>query len=283
MALHFRAYAPWLPVVLIAPAPLAVWRDAFAAVALVSAVPLAALGVLVWDARVVLRWAPHAAAVAAGALLGGALFQLLPEAYDRNADRATVPVVVAAGVAAFFVLEWLLHGTHDHHDDAHALSGGESATDASGRRRALVRLAITGDALHNLVDGALVAATFLADVRAGLLTTAAVALHELPREFGTFGAIVHGGVSARRALAYNAATALAAGLGAALTLTFGARAATLAPVVLPFAAGNFLYLAGALLRSLARGTPPPERARAWAARVGLVLLGLLATGIPALV
>ncbi|GJG87034.1 hypothetical protein tb265_22150 [Gemmatimonadetes bacterium T265] len=264
----------------VAPAPAAVWRDTFTAVALVSAVPLAALAVLAWDARLVHRWAPHAAAVAAGALLGGALFQLLPEAYARNAAPATVPAAVGVGVVAFFALEWVLHGTHDHHAHGHAL--GESRPGSDGRG-ALVPLAVTGDALHNLVDGALVAATFLADVRAGLLTTAAVALHEVPREFGTFGAIVHGGVPARRALAYNAATALAAGAGAALTLTFGARAAALAPVVLPFAAGNFLYLAGALLRSLAREPAPDGRGRAWARRLALVALGALATGLPALV
>lgn len=263
-------------------APPAVWRDAFAAVAVVSLVPLAALAVLAWDARLVRRWAPHAAAVAAGALLGGALFQLLPEAYARNADRTAVPVVVGAGMAAFFVLEWLLHGTHDHHDHGHAFNPapGDGRSAGPARRGALVRLAVTGDALHNLVDGALVAATFLADVRAGVLTTVAVALHEVPREFGTFGAIVHGGVPARRALAYNALTALAAGGGAALTLTFGARAAELAPVVLPFAAGNFLYLAGALLRSLAR---EGAGGRAWARRLALVSLGVLATGLPALV
>lgn len=258
---------------LVSPAPAPVWRAAFAAVALLSAVPLAALGVLAWDARLVRRWAPHAAAVAAGALLGGALFQLLPEAYARTPDRATVPAVVAAGVAAFFALEWLLHGTHDHHDLAHGAGA------AAGRRRALVRLAVTGDAIHNLVDGALVAATFLADVRAGVLTTAAVALHEVPREFGTFGAIVHGGVPARRALAYNAATAVAAGVGAAITLTFGERAAALAPVVLPFAAGNFLYLAGVLWRSLAR----ERTVGGWVRRGGLVLVGVIATGLPALV
>ena len=209
------------------PAPSALWRATFAAVALVSAVPLAALGALTLHGGLVRRWAPHAAAVAAGALLGAALFQLLPEAYARAGDRAAVPATVAAGIAAFFALEWLLHGTHDHHDEGHATGRGG---------RTLVPLAVTGDAVHNLVDGALIAATFLADARAGVLTTAAVALHEVPREFGTFGAVVHGGTSPRRALAYNAATALAAGAGAALTLTFGARAAQLAPTVLPFAA-----------------------------------------------
>lgn len=253
------------------------WRVTFAAIALVSVVPLAALGAVVLHGGLVRRWAPHAAAVAVGALLGAALFQLLPEAYARAADGATVPVTVAAGVVAFFALEWLLHGAHDHHDEGHAFGAGE--TGAGGRT--LVRLAVTGDALHNLVDGALIAATFLADARAGVLTTAAVALHEVPREFGTFGAVVHGGVSPRRALAYNAATALAAAAGAAITLTFGARAAALAPAVLPFAAGNFLYLAGALLRSLARGAP--AGAVAWARRLALVGLGLLATGLPTLV
>lgn len=276
-------FAHVLPHVLLSAAPLAVWRDAFGAVAIVSAVPLAALAALAWNARIVRRWAPQAAAVAAGALLGGALFQLLPEAYAHASDRTTVPLVVAAGVAAFFVLEWLLHGTHDHHDEVHALGGAAgTAHDTARRGRTLVGLAVTGDALHNFVDGALIAATFLADVRAGLLTTAAIALHEVPREFGTFGAIVHGGVPARRALAYNAATALAAGAGAAVTLTFGAQAAALAPVVLPFAAGNFLYLSGALLRSLVRGRAETSP-RTWAEQVALLLLGLAMTGLPVLI
>ncbi|HEY0779661.1 MAG TPA: ZIP family metal transporter [Gemmatirosa sp.] len=265
------------------PAPFAVWRDTLAAVALVGAVPLAALAALAWDARVVRRWAPHAAAVAAGALLGAALFQLLPEARARGASGVTPALALAAGAAIFYALERALHGTHDHHHGAHTPN---VAADGAPRHGSLVALAVAGDALHNFVDGALVAATFLADVRAGVLTTAAVALHEVPREFGTFGAIVHGGVPPRRALAYNAATALAAGAGAAVTLTFGARAAALAPVVLPFAAGNFLYLAGALVRSLAsepRASGGNGARAAWARRLALMLLGVLATGLPALV
>ncbi len=228
--------------------------------------PLAALGALALHGRLVRRWAPHAAAVAAGALLGGALFQLLPEAYARNPHGPVVAGTAVAGVIAFALLERLLHGTHDHHDEGHAFGG-----------RTLVRLAVTGDAVHNLVDGALIAATFLADVRAGVLTTAAVALHEVPREFGTFGAIVHGGVTARRAVAYNAATALAAALGAGVTLTFGERAAELAPAVLPFAAGNFLYLAGVLLRAVAAGPG------GWIQRTALVGVGVVVTGGAALV
>ena len=256
------------------------WRDTLVAVGIVSAVPLAALALLAWDPRVVRRWAPHATAVAAGALLGAALFQLVPEARAHGATSGGLAVGTAAGAALFFVLEWLLHGTHDHHDGAHTAG---AADDAPPRRSVLVPLAVAGDALHNFVDGALVAATFLADVRAGVVTTAAVALHEVPREFGTFGAIVHGGVPARRALAYNAATALAAAAGATATLTFGERAAALAPVVLPFAAGNFLYLACALVRSLAvDGSREGAGARTWLRRLALLLLGVLATGLPAL-
>jgi zinc and cadmium transporter len=283
-------------------APWPVWRDALAAVGVVSTLPVVGMALLARDEARVRRVVPHLVAFAVGALVGGACFHLLPEAYARAAHTADggarVPLVALAGFVTFLVLEWLLHGRHDHHGHAghsHALWGLERAPDgahagtpaghahaaaATARQRALVTLTLAGDALHNLLDGVLVAATFLTAPAVGVLTTVAVSLHELPRELGTFGVFVHGGVPVRRAVAFNVATGLLAATGAVLTLVLGPRVAGLAGVMLPFAAGNFLYIAASLLAPLARG-PHRLPARTGAARAALVALGLAATALPA--
>lgn len=283
----------------------AVWRDTLLAVLAVSALPLAGIGVLTRHERAVRRAAPLLVCFAIGALVGAALFQLIPEAYEgAGANRPRVPALVLLGYAAFHALEWMLHTAHGHHDPAGAAPGcaahgathtathtaADTAADtaahaplATRARRPLVVLNLLGDALHNLLDGIIIAATFLAGPAVGLLTALAVSLHEVPRELGTFGVFVHAGVAPRRALAYNVWTALFSAAGAAATLLAGSHVVGLARGILPFAAGNFLYVAGALLGPMVRQTVRhPGVGGARALRAGLVGLGLAATGIPAL-
>jgi zinc and cadmium transporter len=124
----------------------------------------------------------------------------------------------------------------------------------------------------------LIAATFLTDPAVGVLTTVAVSLHEVPRELGSFGVFVHGGVPVGRAVRYNVVTALLSAAGAAGVLAAGPHAAGLARALLPFAAGNFLYIAASLLVPLLRR---PGSRRLLAVRGALVALGLAATGVPA--
>jgi zinc and cadmium transporter len=268
----------------------AIWRDTLLAVLAVSALPLAGMAVLAWREQAVRLAAPLLVCFAVGALLGAALFQLIPEAYDDAPGRGPlgglrVPLLVALGYGTFHLLEWVLHTAHGHHDPARAApgcaahAGAGVVAGAAGRRRALVALNLLGDALHNLLDGMLIAATFLVDPAVGLLTTVAVSLHEVPRELGSFGVFVHAGVTARRALGYNVATGLLAVVGAVATLLVGARAAGVARALLPFAAGNFLFVAGSLLVPLLRRPGAP---RVLALRAALVGLGLVATGVPAL-
>jgi zinc and cadmium transporter len=267
--------------------PFAVWRDTLVAVLVVSAVPVLTVAAVAWDAERVRRVAVPLVCVAAGALAGAALFQFVPAAYAAAASGgwapAAVPALVATGVAAFALLEWALHSAHGHHDPAraacaHAHAAVPAAPGRAARPTAIAVLTVLGDALHNLIDGALIAATFLATPAAGVAATLAVALHEVPRELGSFGALVHGGVSPRRALALNTATALLAGAGAVATLALGPSAARAARALLPFAAGSFLYVAGSLLRPL---LGPGAPAGAWG-RAGLVALGAAAAGGAAL-
>ena len=110
-------------------------------------------------------------------------------------------------------------------------------------------MAFLGDALHNFVDGSLIAAGFLANPSIGALTVIAVGLHELPREVGTFGLFVHGGIRPMRAVFYNLVTGCIAMFAAAVTLLVGQRVAALTTLLLPVAAGTYLYIAHVVGRS----------------------------------
>ena len=122
-------------------------------------------------------------------------------------------------------------------EDAHA----EEVT-APVKPFALMNL--VGDAAHNLIDGMVIAAAYLVSIPAGIVTTLAVLLHELPQEIGDFGVLVYGGMSRRRALAYNFASGLIGVLGAVIALSVGTRVEAFGAYLLPITAGSFLYIAG---------------------------------------
>jgi zinc and cadmium transporter len=214
---------------------------------------------------------PRLILLASGALLGAATFHLIPEALV-DASLARVSGLVVLGVLALAALERLVHQMERPSRSAvpHA---------PLGHRGHLMPLGIASDALHNTIDGALIATAFLANPSLGLFTGAAIALHELPRELGTFALCVDSGMTPRRAILVNAATGVLALLGATVVLLVGTGAARFGAMLLPFAAGNFLYLAGAILVSQRR----PATAATWQGRAlwvgaGVALTALLSGG-----
>ncbi len=252
------------------------------AVAAVSVLPLLVTLLMARQEALLRTWLPQLTAFGAGAVLGAAVGHLIPEALRVGQSPMSVAVGVACGMAVFWLIERALAG----HDHAHAHGvplGAPSAHDsdrseadcvhlhptpaggvlqqpgsAAGRHghvhsphhaRALAPMAFIGDATHNFVDGALIAAGFLANPSVGLLTLIAIGLHELPREVGTFSLFVHGGIRPMRAVLYNLVTAIVAMLGAAVTLLLGQQFANLTMLLLPFAAGTYLYIAQVVGRS----------------------------------
>jgi zinc and cadmium transporter len=166
-------------------------------------------------------------AFAAGALIGGALFHMIPAAIDARGNQWWIYAWVFAGFSVFFVLEQFMHWHHCVRAD----------TDC---RQPLTYLILIGDALHNFLGGLAVGGTFLIDVRLGIATWLAAAAHEIPQELGDFGVLVHGGWSKKRALVFNvisASTFLLGGL-----VSFVAARALDVVFLVPFAAGNFLYI-----------------------------------------
>ena len=260
------------------------WISSLLAISIVSGIPLAVTMLLATQERAVRAFVPQLTALGSGALLGAATLHLIPESINSGRTPLAVFIGVGVGYATFALVERLL-ASHDH-AHAHGIElgaperphsatfesdtlmasarpgRGEPSSQESAAR--MVPLAFAGDAIHNLVDGMLIAAGFLTNPAFGFLTALAIGLHELPREIGTFGLFVHGGVHPMKAVAYNLITAVISFFGAAVTLLVGSQTAELGENILPFAAGSYLYIAVAVgIPSLARkndGSPRLSRA-----------------------
>jgi zinc and cadmium transporter len=166
-------------------------------------------------------------ALSAGSLIGGAFFHMIPAGFEAIGDLALVGLLVVLGFSAFLLLEQLLHWHHCHRAQADC-------------RKPLTYLILIGDGLHNFLGGLAIAGTFLIDIRLGIISWLAAAAHEVPQELGDFGVLIHGGWPKRRALIMNVLSALTflAGSLVAYAASFAVDVAWL----VPFAAGNFLYI-----------------------------------------
>ncbi|MDE2292424.1 MAG: ZIP family metal transporter [Elusimicrobia bacterium] len=225
-----------------------------AAVSLVSLVGLVALP---FDADTVSFWLAPAVGMAVGALLGDAFLHLLPDVMGLP----SAPAWTLAGLAASFVLERALRLHHEPHAAGHGHSHVVKPTGP---------VLLLGCGIHNLVDGALVGASYLHSLPMGLATTAAVCLHELPHELGDFAVLLDCGYSRARALLYNFLTACLAVAGTLLVFAW-TDVLRHSGAALALTAGQFIYVACADLMPEMQA----ERSRTRAAmQTAGVLLGL---------
>lgn len=202
---------------------------------------------------------------AAGSLLGGAFFHMLPESIDALGNRLGIYVALMAGFLVFFVLEQFLHWHHCHrvHHTTH---------------RPLGHLILLADGLHNFIGGLAVGGAFVVDIRVGVVAWLVAAAHEVPQELGDFGVLMHSGWQRRSALAWNFASALTFLLGSLLAYAVADHVEV--AYLLPFAAGNFIYIAAAdLLPEIASEESTVDKLETSAAFVAGLALLLAATQI----
>ena len=222
---------------------------------------------------------PHFVSFATGALLGAALLALLPEAMQGAgaAGAHRIGLALIAGLGVFFVIEklvlwWHAHahesagdarGCPQHADDdeephsRHPHAGHGHGGHDHARDHASGVLVLVGDSLHNALDGVLIAAAFLTSMSLGMVTTFAVAAHEIPHRVGDFAILVQAGLSRARALLLNLATGVASVVGAAAAYLGLRQALGVLPYALAFAAAGFLYIAVAgLIPGLHRRADP---------------------------
>ena len=169
--------------------------------------------------------------LAVGALLGDAFIHLIPEAFENSRDPLSISLLIIAGIIIFFAFEKFLHW-HHHGDDAE-----EHDIHPVGK------LILFSDGVHNFIDGVIIGISFLVSIPLGVATTLAVILHEIPQEIGDFAVLLHAGYTRRRALWLNFLSALTAVFGTLVALTLGEANQSFADLILPLAAGGFIYVA----------------------------------------
>lgn len=204
----------------------------FASIFLVSLISLIGAVSLFFNWEKVEKSLIYLVSLSAGTLLGDAFFHLIPSSYENLSENTfKIPLFLLSGIITFFVLEKFIHWRHCHH----------IASEKHPHPFSYVIL--FGDSLHNLIDGAVIAGSFLVSIPVGIATTLAIIFHEIPQEIGDFCSLVYGGFSRKKALILNFLTALISFAGAGIVLIINSGLPHTNQFLIPFAAGGFIYIA----------------------------------------
>jgi zinc and cadmium transporter len=234
----------------------------------ISMIAFGALVTLSMDIDRVRNVSQFLVALAAGVMVGGATLHLLPRTVEDFGGLTLTPVLaLLSGILASYGLEaaWEWHHCRQ-------IGGCEEPS----HRHKIGIMNLYGDGVHNFIDGAVIAASFIASPVLGFSITLAIALHEIPQEFGDFGVLIQAGYSRRRALTYNFLSALTAMVGVLLILFLGDVIGWLVFLLLPFAAGNFIYIS---LTDLMPELHKERRTRRTFVQFVMLLLGIAVMGL----
>ncbi|UCH31814.1 MAG: ZIP family metal transporter [Candidatus Bathyarchaeota archaeon] len=167
----------------------------------------------------------------AGGLFGNAFFHLIPKAAESGFE-IYISVYILLGIIFSFFIEKFLQWRHCH------------IPTSEDHPHSFAYMNLFGDAVHNLLDGLIIGGSYLTSTQLGVATTLAILFHEIPQEIGDFGVLLYGGFTRFRALLFNFSTAATAILGAIIALSCSSFIQDFIPFIIPFAAGNFIYIAG---------------------------------------
>ena len=200
---------------------------------LVSAISLIGVLTLFFKKEILDKILLTLVSFSAGGLLGGAFFHLLPDSIEElGLDRLLeIFLFLIFGFCIFFILEQFINW-HHHHDCV-----------SCEKVASFSYLVLISDGVHNFIDGLIIAASFVVSPSVGLITVLAVALHEIPQEIGDFGVLIYGGFKRSRALFLNFLSGLVAVAGGIIGFFLSGKIGDSIVFLLPFAAGNFIYIA----------------------------------------
>lgn len=239
----------------------------FGSVIIVSLISLVGISTFFISEKFVKKTLLYFVSFSVGALLGSVFIHMLPEVVEETHDMRSAFLIVLGSFIFFFVLEKVIHLRHCHDIDCD-----------EKHKHPVGLLNLIGDAMHNFVDGMLIAGSFLVSIPLGVATSIAVALHEIPQELGDFAILIYSGYSRGRALFYNLLSALMALVGALLVITLSAQVTDIGMYLIPVTAGNFLYIAGAdLIPELRKETKVKQAVLQFGCMLaGIVLMYVLA-------
>ena len=208
---------------------------AVASVLVVSLISLIGVFTISIQAEKLKKYLIYLVSFAAGSLFGGAFIHLLPSAVREYGFNLNISLYVLSGILFMFLVEKVVRWRHCH--------CAPSEEDEKIHPVAIMNL--VGDGVHNFIDGLIIGASYIVSIPVGIATTIAVIFHEIPQEIGDFGVLLHGGFSRARALLVNFLTAIVALLGVLAAFLLNEYVAGVNSFLLPFAVGNFIYIAGA--------------------------------------
>jgi zinc and cadmium transporter len=242
------------------------WLLSLISVVIVSLISLAGVFSLSLNDTRLRKILLYLVSFSAGSLLGDAFIHLVPEAIEENGTGTSVFVLIIFGILFSFAMERFLQWRHCH------------IPTSAEHPHSFAYMNLFGDAVHNLIDGLIIAGSYLVSTPIGIATTLAVIFHEIPQEMGDFGVLVYGGFNKKKALWLNFLTALTAIAGALAALILSSVLVDFTPLLIPFAAGNFIYIAGSdLIPELRKDTPEPKKAamQMIAIVLGVTIMALL--------
>ena len=202
----------------------------------------------------------HLVSFSAGALFGDVFIHLIPEVMEKTGFGLTLSILILFGILFSFVIERILQWRHCH------------IPTSSEHPHSYAYMNLFGDAIHNFLDGLIIGGAYIISIPVGIATTLAVVLHEIPQELGDFGVLIYGGFNKKRALWFNFLIALTAVLGAFIALFIGTALEGFIPLLMAFAAGNFIYIAGSDLIPELRKHEPNLKESGF--QIALISLGI---------
>ena len=210
-----------------------IWFYTLASVFIISLISLIGIFTLGIKEKSLKKILIYLIAFSAGTLLGDSFIHLIPEAVKENGFTLMTSSYILIGIALSFSVEKFIHWRHCHHPIT------------KEHKHPLTTMNLVGEGVHNFLDGIIIAASYLISIPIGIATTLAVALHEIPQEISEYGVLIYGGYTRKKAIIANFLIALTGIIGAILTLLIGSQSKTLINFLIPFAAGNFIYIATA--------------------------------------
>jgi zinc and cadmium transporter len=237
------------------------WALGLVSVIAISLISLGGIAVF-WVADKKLKKAfVYMVSFAAGGLFGDVFLHLIPEIAGETGFPITASLVIIIGILFSFTVERFFQWRHCH------------VPTSQEHPHSFAYMNLFGDGVHNLIDGLIVGGSYIASVPLGIATTIAVIFHEIPQEIGDFGILIYGGFGKRKALMFNFLTALTAVIGVIIAFVLGSAIEGFVPLLIPFAAGNFIYIAGSdLIPELRKDTPEPKKS---ALQMVSLILGVL--------
>ncbi len=174
---------------------------------------------------------PYWISFAAGIFLGSVFFLISPHLLEKSQNNSPILISILGGILLYFLVEKFLRWVHCHKDhDSHHI-------------HPVGIMNLVGDAIHNFLDGIAIGVSFSLNINLGIITTFAIALHEIPQEISDLGVLLYAGFSKHKALWWNVLSSFTSLLGATGGYLFGSLVnEEISIVIMGLIAGGFLYI-----------------------------------------